>query len=575
MSGHATLAILDALARSSITFISAPHEQLAVHAADGYFRATGRVGVVLTTLGPGIANTTAGLQDALQDCSGLLVLSGNVPMAHAGQDSYQEIGQAGLDQRDSIRAFLKRSWQVAHPEQLIPLLTRAYITAISPPAGPVMLDLPMDVMSYVKHYEVADLGRRGAYLHSRPEEAGLDAVVELLTQARRPVILAGGGVLRAGGTPQLVQVAEALSAPVASTLIAQSAFPNDHALWAGVSGAVGNRPAHWALANADAVLVLGSRLSDMDANSREPGFFAATDARIAQVDINAAELGRVVNPEVALLADAGAALLDIAARLESVRSAASPDWLDAFTDEKERWSAELGAAERELVDPITPPAILKALTMHASGDANIVAGIGPRYIVSQFFKAAPAHHFAASGSGTMGFAPPAALGIKLGRPDEQVVCFCGDGEFKSTSTALAMAVEYGINVTWIVLNNYSYNVIELYQNRYFDGRDNGSVFRSVDGELYSPDYAAMAQSYGVAAERVEEAADLEAAVKRSLNSGAPYLLEVVVTRRPQLRATGYWEANKYLVPGWNKGPVEVGGFGDSSGSQSHRREWSS
>jgi acetolactate synthase-1/2/3 large subunit len=251
------------------------------------------------------------------------------------------------------------------------------------------------------------------------------------------------------------------------------------------------------------------------------------------------------------------------------------EWLEAFDTQRAEWRAEIGRAQTATDVPLTTESVLHEARGALPANTSVVAGIGPRYLIAQHFPVSqPGTHFAASGSGTMGFAVPGALGVKLARPNDPVVCICGDGEVKSTSQAIATAVEYQIPVIWIILNNYSYNVIELYQSRYY-GTLNGSVFTTPDGALYSPDYCRLAEAYGALGEHVRKPGELTAALGRALQADRPYLIEVEVSRRPKLRASGFWEANRYLRRGWNLEARDevIGGFGDAGTPKPWRRRW--
>ena len=579
LSGHANLSLLDEIHQSSITFISVAHEQLAVHAADGYFRACHRPGVVLTTLGPGISNTTAALVDAMQDHSAIVLLAANAPVASSGQDAYQELAaHSDWGQLELVRPAAKRVWRVSHPAQLMPFLTRAYIVAMAGPPGPVVLDLPMDITSMTYDFDVVDLEQRRVQRGPAATAEQVQEAAALLAGARRPLIYCGGGAVLSEAFDEIRGLAETVQAPVATTLVAQGVISNDHPLFAGVTGSVGCRPAQFVAANADVVLAIGSQFSDMDCNSLHPDFFfTSPEARVIQVDIDPAQIGKSFPMALGIVADANVFVGQLARTLqiEGSQQADRTAWIEAFGQVKESWARELLDSQESAEVPLVPDRVLRQLRDSLEENACVIAGIGPRYLVAQHFATRlPWTHFAASGSGTMGFAVPAALGVKLARPDTQVVCVCGDGELKSVSPALAAAAEYNIPVVWVVLDNYSYNVIELYQSKYFDDRFIGTVFRTPDGQLYSPDYCSLAEAYGLPASRATTSAELKSAIGEALSSGRPYLIEVKVSRRPRLRASGFWEANRYLVQGWNEeseGPV--GGFGDAGPSVPLRREW--
>lgn len=584
MSGHANLALLDALAGSDIQFISVPHEQLAVHAADCYHRATGSLGVVLTTLGPGITNTACALTDAGQDCSAVLVLAGNVPQGTAGREAYQELAtHSDAAQIEVIRPLIKRGWRVTDPEQVMAYLVRAYATAMSSPRGPVMIDLPMDVLSMTGEFEVLDLAAR---THSEPPVAAQSAVDEaaaMLRSARRPLIYCGGGAVQSGAAEVIGGLAGELEAPVVTTLSGQAIMATTDPLFGGVTGAVGTRTGNALAANADVVLSFGSRFSDMDANSRHPDyFFTDPSVRVIQVDLDATQIGRQLPVSLGVVADAQAFADQLLAALREPGTAspatapARQEWHEYLAMQRQQWADAVGDSAVSDEMPLSVERVLADIAT-AVGDlpVNYISGIGPRYLIAQHLQRRRAGaHFAASGSGTMGFGVPGALGVSLGRPGERAIAIIGDGEFKSTSAALAMAAEYGIPAIWVVLNNFSYNVIELYQSKYF-GRYCGSTFERPDSSLYSPDYAALAAAYEVYGERITKPGELIPALTKALEQPGAAVLDVIVSRRPRLRASGYWEANKYLNLGWNNEAKDavIGGFGDQEAATSWRRSW--
>ena len=578
LSGHANLSLLDEIEQSAITFVSVPHEQLAVHAADGYFRACHRPGVVLTTLGPGISNTTAALVDAMQDNSAIILVTASVPMESSGQEAYQELAvHSEWGQLELVRPASKRVWRVSHPAQLVPFLAQAYNLAMAGPPGPVVIDVPMDIASMTYDFPAVDLEARRSKRGPGPMAEQVREAAVLLSRAERPLIYCGGGSVLSEAFEEIRALAEALQAPVATTLVAQGVLANDHPLSAGVTGSVGCRPAQFVAANADVVIAIGTKFSDMDCNSLHPDyFFTAPETHVIQIDIDPAQIGKSFPMSLGIVADAKAFLKELIGALPSQASHADRSgWTQAFAQVKDAWHRELSDAQVSTEVPLTPDHVLRVLRDALDEDACIIAGIGPRYLVAQHFTTErPWTHFAASGSGTMGFAVPAALGVKLARPSAQVVCVCGDGELKSVSPALAIAAEYDIPALWVILDNYSYNVIELYQNRYFDKRLIGTVFRTPDGELYSPDYCSIAEAYGLMAASASTSGELKVAIGEALTSHRPCLIDVKVTRRPKLRASGYWQANRYLVQGWNEQPdAGVGGFGDAGPSTPLRRDW--
>ncbi|MCL4798571.1 MAG: thiamine pyrophosphate-binding protein [Burkholderiales bacterium] len=571
MSGHANLTFLDALLDSKIRFVSVPHEQLAVHMADAYFRVTHRPAVVLTSVGPGFTNTVTGVADAMHDCSAVLVISGNVPVAHRGTEAYQEIAfHNDAAQSEILRPVVKRAFRLDHAHLLGEIMSRAFNTALGGVPGPVLVDVPMDLFSRIEDYSLpASQARRARSRRSGADAADLRQAADILAASKRPVIYAGGGTLLSAASAELAALAERLGSPVIVSLIAQSAMRNDHPLYGGVTGAVGTPTAHYLASHADTVLILGSRFSDMDASSWHPDmFFRAPPARVVQVDVDPAQVGRRVPVDVGIVADARTVLrqlLDALPAQTAGRDARS-GWLGEFEQVRKRWREEIEPSQRSDEMPIALERLITEIRRALPPGGIIVAPNGPRYFVAQHFAAdVPGSHLVASGHGTMGWAVPAALGAKLGRPQSPVVCLTGDGGFRSTTPTLAIAVEAGIPAVWVILNNGGFNIIELYQNRFFK-RGVGGAFRTAKGERYNPDFVALARAYGADGLRVERPEQIGPALERAIESNMPFVIDAVVTPQPRIRASGYWEANRYLKHGWNESEDTeyARGFGDSA-----------
>jgi len=569
MAGHANLTFLDALCDSKIQFISVPHEQIAVHMADCYFRVTHRPGVVLTSLGPGFTNTVTGIADAMHDCSGVVMISGNAPVSHSGMSAYQEVAfHRDGSQMDILRPIMKYAWRVDHAHLIPYIIPRAFNMALTGCPGPVLVDVPMDILSKSDDFPPPDSSsRRARELRTGASQEDLDRALTILTEAQRPLIFAGGGVLLSDASEELTELAERLEIPVIATLIAQSSIRNDHRLYGGVTGAVGTPTAHLLASRADAVLAIGTRFSDIDCNSWHPEyFFNAPPAKIVQIDINSAEVGRRFPVEVGIVADAKTVLRQLIA---AAKSDPPPKerraWLAELEEARGMWKSEIELSQKSDEHPIVVERLVAEIRAALPPEGIIIAPNGARYFVAQHFTAlGPRTHMVASGHGTMGWAVAASLGAKLGKPEAPVVCLTGDGGFRSVSPTLAVAVEHNIPVVWTILNNSSFNIIELIQNRFME-RQIGALFSTPDGKPYNPDFAAMARAYGAEGVRVERAEEIGPSLAKAVASGRPYVLDVITTQRPNLRASGFWGANQYLKPGWNEmeGSELASGFGDS------------
>ncbi len=554
MCGHANLALLDALHESSLKFISVHHEQVAAHAADAYFRVTHRPAAVVTTVGPGATNAITGVADAALDASAMIILCGGIPSSYVGRGALQELSLHGEDeQADIYKPITKRVIKVTQVDQLPGAIARALNHALSGCPGPVMVHVPMDLYSATAEIALPEMPKRQpSAARVRGDREALVRTIALLRTAERPLIYAGGGVLLSEAWDELRRLAEYLGIPVVTTMIAQGAIPEDHPLAAGFSGSVGTPVANSLAREADVILAVGTRFPELDSNSWRPEYFIQVPpATLVHVDINPHEIGKVYPTEVGIVGDAKAVLEDL---LEVARlQAPAVDWRNAprtreLAERRAAWLSESSDNRRSDATPILPERLLQEVRRALPREGILVAGVGIRHAVGQHFPVyEPMTMLVASGFTTMGFEVPAALGAKLGRPDRPVVALCGDGAFNSVISAVPTAVQYGIAVVWVVLNNGGYASIELYQQRHFQ-RTLGTIFAiEPEGKPYSPDYVALARAYGAAAERIEHPDQLAAALTRAIQASVPYVLEVPMTRRPRIRASGHWDVNDILA----------------------------
>lgn len=552
--GHANLPILDALADSSIRYVSVPHEQVAAHAADAYFRVTHRPAVVITSVGPGTSNLLTGLLDAALDSSAVVVIAGGVPSGYVGKDALQEISLHHLDEQlDIFKPVVKRALRVTHLTLLPHTLARAFNVALSGCPGPVMVHIPLDYQC--EHHEFAQLdqvGRRPSAPRVRGDRAAIQQAVELLLAADRPLIYAGGGVILAEAAAELTQLAEELGCPVATSMIARGAIPEDHALAVGFTGTVGTPTGNAAAREADVILALGTRFPEMDASSwRADHFFRIPPARLIHVDLNPQEIGKIYRTEVGIVGDARAVLSDL---LEAVRTSGgrrnqrAAAWLRDLQQRRVRWQEEARELRQTDSSPMQPARLLHVARDILPREGIFVSGVGVRHAAGQHFPIyEPQTLIVGSGYGTMGQEVPAALGAKLGRPDRPVLAVIGDGSFMSVPGAIPVAVQYGINAVWVVLNNQGYASIAVYQAKHF-GRYVGAYFEQwPTGRPYHPDYVGLARAYGAAAVRVEDSQQLRSALQEALGANRPYVIEALVTPTPRIQASGHWDVNDLLA----------------------------
>jgi acetolactate synthase-1/2/3 large subunit len=543
LCGHTNVAVLAALERSPIRFVGVHHEQMASHAADGYARLARQPGVVLTHLGPGLTNALTGVANASFDQVPLVVVTGNVQSYFFGRHAHMETTMhADADQARAFAPFCKRIWNVDRADALVPALDAAFRLATTAPAGPVLIDVAMDVFS--THAELP-----GDWEPTRPAApAGLDPalaarIAELLLQAARPVLYAGGGVVSSDGGSALRQLAEALGAPVAYALMGKGALPDEHPLCVGMSGLWGTPAANAACREADVILAVGAEFGELDSSSWRAGTtFAIPPSRLLHVHEDPAEIGRSYRPEVGVTADARLALEAILDKVPPVSG------VGGLREELARLRRDFALAlEKEQTSsdmPMAPARVLADIRAGLPGDAVVVGdtgwnknGIGQQWPVSS-----PLQFLAPGGYATMGFGPSAALGAALCEPRRPVMALVGDGAFLSNLSVVVTAVEEQIPVVWAVMNNSAYATISGMQRRHF-GSDYGAVFDST-----GLDYAAFARSVGADGTRIDAADQLADAVRTALSTRQPHVIDIRCSTEP-VPTTGHWDINSLFEAG--------------------------
>jgi acetolactate synthase I/II/III large subunit len=497
--GGAILPAYDPLVDSPVRHILVRHEQGAAHMAEGYAHATGKVGVCMVTSGPAATNLVTGLQDAHMDSIPIVAITGQVPMAAVGSDAFQEADVTGI-----TMPCTKHNELVMVPERIPGAIKEAFHIAGSGRPGPVLVDLPKDVLNAAFEWEWPDQLELPGY---RPTVRGhgrmVREAVSLVAGSRRPVIYAGGGIIRAGAHEELRQFAELLDIPVVTTLMARGAFPDGHPLQLGMPGMHGRWTAVTALQEADLLVALGTRFDDR-VTGRLDGF--APRARVIHVDIDPAEIGKNRVVDVPIVGDVKVVLGQLGEAARKRGDAAKPDiaaWhaqLRAWAEEHPiRWDQDDDGA-------LKPQTAIAAIGERFGDEAIYVAGVGQHQMwASQILRfTRPRTWINSGGLGTMGFAVPAAIGAKVGQPDSRVVAIDGDGCFQMTLQELATARQHGIPVSFFVLNNGSLGMVRQWQELFYGGR-----FSEVDLPADLPDLVKLADAYGMPGFRATTVAELE------------------------------------------------------------------
>jgi acetolactate synthase-1/2/3 large subunit len=544
LTGHTVIGMLDALGRSRIRYVSTRHEQVAAHAADGYARATGKPGVLLTHLGPGLTNAATGVANAALDSIPMVVIAGDIQSYFHGRHPHQEVNlHQDADQYQIYRPFCKRVYRVDHARDLPRVIERAFHLAQTGRPGPVLVDVPMDVFS--TSLPIDAFNKVPAEI-ARPtiDSAAAERIVNALAAAERPVLYAGGGVLSGGASAELAALAEALELPIAHTLMGKGVVREDHPLLLGMTGFWGTPIANEKCRTADVILAIGTRFAEANSSSWDPRFtFNIPPTRLFHIDADVAEIGRNFPTELGVVADAKlalTALVNVAAggvkhrnrgslRLEIAqgRRAFAANWADHYASSQY---------------PMRPERILSELRKAVPEDGYIVTDVGwnKNGVGQQFPITVPGTFITPSGLATMGFGPAAALGVKLARPDRAVVALVGDGAFGSNPSVVATAMEAGLGVIWLVMDNAAFGTIAGLTNMHY-GWEFGCLFEA-DGVRYRTDFAQIAKGYGADGVFIRSADELGPALAAALASGKPTVIQAPMENAPT-PTPGHWDIN--------------------------------
>ncbi|MDQ2673952.1 MAG: thiamine pyrophosphate-binding protein [Chloroflexota bacterium] len=541
--GHGCWTLTDALLDRSdeIRTVQVMHEQSAVHLADGYYRASGRPILAFTSIGPGATNTVIGMATAYVDSTAVALFTGSAHTYMRGHGLLQELERRHV--ADNPRIFepvVKEWWQPSRVDELPFVLDRAWNAMTSGRPGPILLDIPMDLQADAAEVE---LRVTPAFSPPRPDADAIERAARLLAGAKRPVIVAGGGVITAQGIGELRALAERLGAPVVTTWNGKGAIDETHRLAGQTIGDTGSTIGNELSSSADVILSVGCRFVDWSASSWRRGVtFAIPPTKLIQLEIDEREIGKNYPAEVPLIGDARAGLRDLLDALGGGEPGT------AYGDEIQRlrdaWQQQIEVKSGSDANPMTMARAVREVQAATRPDAIVVTGAGlPQGMVKQrWVTREPRTHITSGGFSTMGFTLPAAIGAQLAKPDAQVLAVCGDGDFLQTMQELAAAAILGTPVCTVVLDNSGWISIKGGQQHHF-GRTAATDFLR-DGQPYSPDFAAIGRAFGVHTESAETAEDVRPAVERALASGGPSLVHVRVERDLAVAGpdkTGWWD----------------------------------
>ena len=520
--GGTIMPVYDALYDSTkIRHILCRHEQGAAHAADGYARASGKAGVCMATSGPGATNLVTGIANAYMDSSPVVAITGQVP-ADGPNTSYM-IGRDAFQEADIIgitTPITKHNYQVREAAEIPATVKTAFYIATTGRPGPVLIDLPKDVQNAVAEIDFSDkIEIRGYKPPSDPHPLQIKKAAELLVKAEKPLILAGGGVITANASPELLQIAELLMAPVATTFMGKGAFPEIHPLSLGNIGMHGNPVANKLLLETDVLLAVGTRFSDRS-TARLDSFCPV--AKKIHIDIDAAEIGKNISVDVPIVGDAKVSLKALYDSLiKQLKKKESSAWIKRVKKAKEQINSVANGGTKDL----KPQTLLPELRKLLPENAIVTTEVGQNQMwAALYFKVLKPRTFISSGGlGTMGFGFPAALGAKVACPDRPVVDIAGDGSFIMTEQELATSVMEDIPVTVIVLNNSVLGMVAQWQRMFCNRR-----YIAVNlGKV--PDFVKLAEAYGAQGFHVGSIGEFSKAVKEGLKSKVTTVIDVPIS----------------------------------------------
>jgi len=514
--GGALLPTYDALYASKIRHILVRHEQCAAHAADGYARASGRVGVCMATSGPGATNLITGITTAYMDSSPIVAVTGQVPRNMIGKDAFQEADIIGI-----ATPVTKYNFQIRDPHDIPRTVKQAFYIASTGRPAPVLIDFPVDVQKEEADVNLSvEVEPAGYKPVTDPHPLQVKKAAEFLLNAERPVILAGGGIILSGASDELLKLAEYLSAPVATTLMGKGAIPEDHPLCLGMIGMHGSAAANKIILEADVLLAVGTRFSD-----RSTGRFDAfcKEAKIIHIDIDAAEIGKNIRPHIPIVADAKKALAEIYKALEKLsKKLDRSTWAQRVKRVKER----LAAIPVSSSQPLKPKEVIEEIRRLLPVNGIVTTGVGRNQMwAAMYFKAYRPRTFITSGGlGTMGFGFPAAIGAKVAKPESIVVDIDGDGSFLMTERELATTVAERIPVIPVILNDGWLGMVKYWQDLFYDKRRMATHLRRG-----CPDFVKLAEAYGAIGIRVEALQEFSKAFKEAMNNDVATVIDVIIS----------------------------------------------
>ena len=514
--GGAVLPLYDAIYNfKGIRHILGRHEQGCLHEAEGYAKSTGKLGVAVVTSGPGATNAITGIADAMSDSVPLLVFTGQVARAGIGKDAFQEADIVGI-----TMPITKYNYQVRETADIPRIITEAVHIATTGRPGPVVIDLPKDVSALETDFIYSPEVNLPSYQPTLdPNDMQIKKILKQLSKAKKPVLLAGGGVSYAEAAAELNEFAERYQIPVVTSLLGQGTIATSHPLFLGMGGMHGSFAANIAMTEADFMISIGCRFDDRLTGN--PKTFAK-NAKVAHIDIDPAEIGKIISADIPVVGDAKKALQMLLA--EPTVHNNTEKWIDKVTKDKNRVRSY---DKKERV--VQPQAVIECIGELTNGDAIVVTDVGQHQMwTAQYYPYQNERQLVTSGGlGTMGFGVPAAIGAKIANPEKEVILFVGDGGFQMTNQELAILNIYKVPIKVVMLNNHSLGMVRQWQESFYEGRTSESVFDTL------PDFQLMAQAYGIKNYKFDNPETIEKDLEVILED-VPMFIEVDISRKEQV-----------------------------------------
>jgi acetolactate synthase-1/2/3 large subunit len=504
--GGAVLDIYDALyAQNDVEHILVRHEQAAAHMADGYARATGKTGTVLVTSGPGATNTITGIATAFMDSIPMVVLSGQVPTKHIGEDAFQETDMVGCS-----RPIVKHSFLVKRAVDIPMAIAKAYYIANTGRPGPVVVDLPKDIVNVLEEYPYQfpdDVTMRSYNPTLKGHSKQIKKAVKTLLEAKRPIVYVGGGAIIGEASESVTEIAEKLNAPVTSTLMGLGAFSSVHEQFVGMLGMHGRLEANKAMHNSDCILALGARFDDRVTNNVDK---FCPHASIIHVDIDPASISKIIGAHVPVVGSVDEVAKQLLEEMGEIDAKAQKDKLADWWVQINQWRSHKCLDYKKDKDVIKPQEVIESLYKHTHGDAFISSDVGQHQMFAALYYPfdKPRRWINSGGLGTMGFGLPAAMGVQMAHPEAVSAVVTGDGSIQMNIQELATCMQYNLPIKIISLNNRALGMVRQWQDMNYKGRHSSSYMDSM------PDFVKLAEAYGHIGIRVTKPEELDEAMAK-------------------------------------------------------------